>query len=120
MACRGIRGAITVDKNDAETITDATRLLLEQIVKKNDIRQEDVASMMFSVTSDLNAVYPAKAVRELGWAHIALMCVQEMDVAGSLSKCIRLQVLWNTEKSQEEINHIYLGEARQLRPDLAN
>jgi chorismate mutase len=116
--CRGVRGAITVTRNDAEAILAATRELLEHMISANGILERDVASVFFSTTPDLDAVYPAAAARQLGWTHTTLMCVQEMAVQGSLPRCIRILVHWNTARCMDEIHHVYLREARCLRPDL--
>ena len=118
MTIRGIRGATTVDVNDEETIRTATRELLEQIAAANHLNTEDVASVTFTATHDLGAVYPARAAREMGWVHVPLLCMQEMAVPGSLPRCIRVLVLWNTDRPQSDIRHVYLGQARALRPDL--
>ncbi len=118
LCCRGIRGATTVDENTAEAILTATRELLERIVTANGVRQQDVGAVLFSVTPDLDAAYPAVAARQMGWTRTPLMCLQEMAVPGSLSRCIRVLVQWNTERSPDEIHHVYLRRARQLRPDL--
>lgn len=118
MTCRGIRGAISVDTNSAEAIIAATRELLERIVAANDLSVEEVASVIFSTTADLDAAYPARAAREMGWADTPLLCVQEMAVVGSLARCIRVLVHWNTDRPPEQIRHVYLGKARALRPDL--
>jgi chorismate mutase len=118
MACRGIRGAICVDINDAGAIVAATRELLERIVAANSVAVDDVASVIFTATPDLDAAYPARAARDMGWANVPLLCVQEMAVAGSLAHCIRVLVLWNTDRLADQIRHVYLGEARALRPDL--
>jgi len=117
-ACRGIRGATTVTLNQREAILEATGELLEQIIAANGVREADVASVIFSVTPDLDAVYPAVAARRLGWTHTALLCQQEMAIAGSLPRCIRVLVHWNTDRPIDEIQHIYLREAQALRPDL--
>ena len=118
MGCRGIRGAITVAANDADAIVAATRKLLARIVALNGVQVEDVVSVVFSATPDLNAAYPARAAREMGWGNTPLMCVQEMAVTGSLPRCVRVLVQWNTDRRAERIQHVYLGEARVLRPDL--
>lgn len=118
MACRGIRGASSVDSNDADTIVAATRELLERIVVANGLLVEDVASVIFTATPDLDAASPAQAAREMGWVHTPLLCMQEMAVTGSLPRCIRVLVLWNTGRSPDQIRHVYLGEASSLRPDL--
>jgi len=119
MTCRGIRGAVCADVNQADAILRAARTLLERIVAANRLSAEDVASVIFTATHDLDAVYPARAARELGWTHVPLLCMQEMPVAASLPRCIRVLIHWNTDRAQDEIQHVYLGEARALRPDLA-
>jgi chorismate mutase len=119
MACRGVRGAITVDSNTAEAILDGTRQLLAEMVRANDIRTEDVASAYFTTTTDLNAEFPAVVARnEFGWNNIALMCGHEMDVPGSLRMCLRIMLHVNTDRLQSQINHVYLRGAAVLRPDL--
>ena len=116
---RGIRGAITVDTDDVTVVLAATRRLLEAMLAANpDLRPEDLASAWFSVTPDLTSVYPARAAREMGWSQVPLMCVQEMAVTGSLPRCIRALLHWNTGRLQSEITHVYLEKAAQLRPDL--
>jgi len=119
MTCRGIRGAICVDENEARDIVQATQTLLGNMMEVNSVRTEDVASVQFTATPDLNAAYPARGAREMGWTHIPLMCAQEMSVKGSLTRCIRVLLMWNTELSQDQVQHVYLGKARQLRPDWA-
>ena len=118
-SCRGIRGATTVPENSAEAILEATRELLERVIRENGVYEQDVASVTFSATADLDAVYPAVAARQLGWTSTPLLCVQEMSVVGSLPRCIRILVHWNTDLPKEEIHHVYLHEAWTLRPDLA-
>jgi chorismate mutase len=118
MTCRGIRGATSVDANDADTIIAATRELLENIVAANGLSTEDVTSAIFTATPDLDAAYPARAAREMGWLKVPLLCMQEMAVKGSLPRCIRVLVLWNTDLPPDRIRHVYLGRARALRPDL--
>jgi len=119
-ACRGIRGAITVESNTREAILEATRELLGEIVRVNDIRREDVASAYFTTTTDLNAEFPAVVARnDFGWTNIALMCGHEMDVPGSLRMCLRILLHVNTDKTQDQICHVYLRGAAVLRPDIA-
>jgi chorismate mutase len=118
VTCRGIRGAITVDANKKQTILAATRELLTHIVKANDLDVCDVASAIFTATSDLDAVPPARAAREMGWTGVPLLCMQEMTVVGALPRCIRVLIHWNTGRPQDQIHHVYLGQARALRPDL--
>lgn len=120
MACRGVRGATTVPMNEREEILTATRQLLALMIRTNGIAMEDVASANFTVTKDLDAEFPALAARQLGWLDVPLLCSYEVSVPGSLGYCIRVLVLWNTDKRQDEIYHVYLREAQRLRPDLCD
>lgn len=115
---RAIRGATTVVANDEQEILDSTCELLLLMTEQNGILKEDLISVIFSVTSDLNAAFPAVAARRLGWTETALMCTYEIDVPSSLQKCIRVLMHIHTEKSNIELKYIYLKEARQLRSDL--
>ncbi len=119
MYIRGIRGATTVKCNDRDEILNATEELLESLLKENDVAIDHIASAFFSVTSDLNSAFPAEAARRMGWVCVPLMCLQELDIFQSLNKCIRVLLHVNTAKAQDEIKHIYLREARILRPDLS-
>ncbi|NOZ72468.1 MAG: chorismate mutase [Chloroflexi bacterium] len=119
MVCRGVRGATTVQSNSRSEILRETRRLLALIIRLNGIQPEEVASAIFTTTRDLNAEYPALAARQLGWLDAALLCGHEMEVPHGLPRCIRILVHWNTTKSIQEIQHVYLGEAVQLRPDKA-
>jgi len=119
VSCRGLRGATTVAENSAAAILEATRELLQAIVAANGIDEPEIGSVIFTATPDLDAASPAGAARQLGWTRTALMCVQEMVVPGSLPRCIRVLIHWNTDRSLDELCHIYLREARSLRPDLA-
>lgn len=116
--CRGVRGATTVEANDREQILRATRQLLALMIRLNGICREDVGSATFTVTKDLDAEFPALAARQLGWLDVPLLCSYEISVPGSLGLCIRILVQWNTDRTQEEIKHVYLREAQRLRPDL--
>ncbi len=119
LMCRGVRGATTVENNTAAEILHATEELLRQMVDANGIEPEDVASVFFTTTPDLNAEYPALAARKLGWTDSALLCGHEMNVPHGLPKCIRILCHWNTTKSAAEIRHIYIKGAAHLRPDRA-
>lgn len=118
MACRGVRGATTVESNDREEILEATRQLLALMIHRNGIEKADVASAVFTVTRDLDAEFPALAARQIGWADVALLCGYEVAVPGSLDHCIRVLLHWNTDKTQPEIQHVYARGAERLRPDL--
>jgi chorismate mutase len=117
-AVRGIRGAINVSQNNKCEIISSTRELLIKMAKANHVKKEDISSIIFTMTADLDAVYPAAAARELGWITVPLLCAVEVSVPDSLPQCIRVLMQINTELSQQEIIHIYLREARQLRADL--
>jgi chorismate mutase len=118
MMMRGVRGATTVEENTDAAITSATSELLQAIIEANDIKEEDVASVIFSATPDLNASFPARAAREMGWHQTALMGCQEMDVPNGVPKCIRILLHWNTTKGLSEIKHVFMNRAAALRPDL--
>lgn len=115
MKTRGVRGAITVKANTREEIVSATKELLGELVKANQLAVEDIAAIIFTVTQDLNADFPAVAARELGWNDTALMCAREIDVPGSLPKCIRVLVLANLDVAQAAVKNVYLREAVNLR-----
>jgi len=116
---RGIRGATTVKQNVEEEILQATELLLRQMIQENQVKAEDVASVWITVTEDLSATFPAKALRKIeGWNLVPVMCAKEIPVPGSLAKCIRVMMNVNTTLNQDQVNHVYLNEAIQLRPDL--
>jgi chorismate mutase len=117
MPCRGVRGATTCEANTSGSILKATRELLALMIRQNGIDSADVASAVFSTTRDLDAEFPAMAARQLGWWDVALMCVNELDVPGSLRRCIRILLHWNTDKPIEQIVHVYIKEAAKLRPD---
>lgn len=118
---RGFRGATTVTKNDATEILEETAILVREMVATNNIEPTHISFVLFSVTDDINASFPAKAARELdGWAHVPVMCMQEIDVPQSLKKCIRVMLVAKTDLAQDEVQHIFLNEAVKLRPDLVN
>jgi chorismate mutase len=112
-----VRGAITVDENTADSILAATRELLNAVVEANGIVSEDIGSVYLTTTTDLNAEYPAVAARQLGWYDVPLICAHEMNVPHGLSKVVRVLIMWNTTRSQHDIQHVYLRDAQQLRPD---
>jgi chorismate mutase len=113
-----VRGAITVERDDATLLLDATERLLRAIVAENNIDTGDIASALFTLTPDLIAQFPAAAARRIGWTQVPLLNFTEIGVPGSLAKCIRVLLHVNTEKAQSEIVHVYLDGAQVLRPDL--
>ena len=117
MRCMGVRGAITVEANTAEAILAGTHELLAAIMEANPIEVDDIGSVVFSTTVDLNAEYPAIAARQIGWTDVAILCTHEMNVPHGLKRCVRVLIMWNTTASPHAIRHIYLRDAQQLRPD---
>ena len=118
MKVRGVRGATTSDSNSREDILLAAHDLRTGIIETNEVVVDDVASILFSTTADLNAEFPAVAARNLGFTNTALECLVEMNVPGSLARCIRVLMHVNSDKQQKEIRHIYLKNAKSLRADL--
>lgn len=112
---RAIRGAITVDENTSSAIETATSEMLSEIQSRNNISPDDVISAFFSLTPDLNATFPARAARLVGWQNVAMLDTVEVNVAGALSRTIRVLVHANLEAP---VHHAYLRDARILRPDL--
>ena len=121
MPVRGVRGATTVDVDDEEAILGATGELLQALLAANPgMQAPDIASAWFTATVDLHAAFPARAARQMGWSETALMCAQEMDVAGGLARCIRVLLHWNTSLSQAEVKHVYLHGSANLAPRFEN
>ncbi len=118
-ATRGLRGAVQAAENTPEAVLEATRALLAALVSANPgLKPDDVASIFFTATPDLDAVHPALAARQLGWVEVPLLCAQEIAVPGSLPLVVRVLLHWNTPLTQREVRHVYLGAAAALRPDL--
>jgi chorismate mutase len=117
-AVRGVRGAITVERDEAALLLDATERLLRDIVAENDIQSDDVASALFTLTPDLCSQFPAAAARRMGWTRVPLLNFTEIAVPDGLPRVIRVLLHINTDKRQDEIVHVYLEGARVLRPDL--
>ena len=115
---RGIRGATTVDRNDAAEIREATQELLQMILSENVLCTEDLVSAIFTVTPDLNADFPASSARGIGWELVPLLCATEIPVPSGLSRCIRVLIHVNTTRCQTEIRHVFLRNAIALRKDL--
>ena len=119
MQTRAIRGAITLNKNSKDEIKDATVELTRAILKENNVKIEDIAFVIYTVTSDIDAAFPAKFAREdLDFSFVPMMCYREMEVKGAIELCLRALVVINTDKTQKEIKHQYLKGAQKLRPDI--
>ena len=119
---RGVRGATTVEQDSPEEIYQATRELLLDMLGKNGIEREDIASVFFSTTPDLRSAFPARAARDpdVGFEGVPLMGMQESPIEQGLPRCIRILIHWNSEKQQRDIVHSYLRAAQKLRPDLSS
>ena len=118
---KGVRGAITVKENKKEEIEQAARTLVTKILSLNGFNNGMISAIIFSVTKDLTASFPATGLRQLkGFRLVPLFDTVEPDIEGSLPMCIRVLILVDTDKPREEICHVYLGEAQKLRPDLAD
>jgi chorismate mutase len=119
MPVRGIRGATSVSADTPEDIAAATTELLKEILRANQIEQfDEIASAVFTTTCDLTSSFPAEAARSLGMNQVPLLCASEIPVRSSLARCIRILLHLNTEKKQADMVHVYLNEARRLRPDV--
>lgn len=119
MTMRGIRGAITVDDNSREKIWQAAQILVTKILSLNELHAEDIGAIIFSTTEDLTAAFPSSAVRQLpALTFIPLFDTREPAVEGSLPLCIRVLILADLDKKQNDIRHVYLDGAKNLRPDL--
>ena len=119
MQTRGIRGATTITTDTKENVLSATRELLDAILTANpDLQTDAIASALFTTTEDIASAYPALAARQIGWDQVPMMCAREIPVPGGLPLCIRVLIHWNTDKKQNEIQHVYLRNAVKLRPDL--
>ena len=117
MPLRGIRGATTACDNTRDAILEAARELLDALIRANDLRPDEIVSVLFSITPDLDAAFPAAAVRMLGWNGVAALDTQAPRVTNDVPRCIRVLIHWNTDRSEGEIRHVYLRDARVLRPD---
>lgn len=119
MAVRGIRGATTVESDDAALIRAAARELMEEILRRNQITDfDEVISAVFTTTEDLVSAFPAEAARAIGMNQVPLLCAQEIPVTGSMPRCIRVLLHVNSDRAPKEIEHVYLRDAQKLRPDL--
>lgn len=116
---RGVRGATTVEDNEPNQIRERVQEMLSALTKANDIDTIDIAAAIFSTTPDLNSAFPATGARALGWTEVPLFGTQEIDNPSAVSKCVRVLLLWNTERPQSQITHLYLHNAAILRPDLS-
>lgn len=121
MAVRGIRGATTVGEDTSEEVLTATRELLQTILERNAIADfDEIVSAVFTTTPDLTSTFPAEAARALGMQHVPLLCASEIAVAGAMPRCIRVLLHVETPRNPREIVHVYLRDAKRLRPDMTS
>jgi chorismate mutase len=118
MRLRAVRGATTVEKDTRDEIVSGTVQLLEEMLRRNAVAREDLVSIIFTATPDLRAEFPAAAARKIGISDIPLLCARELDVDGAIGRCIRVLMHVYTDRDQQSLRHVYLGDARQLRTDL--
>lgn len=117
---RGIRGAITVDRNDAEVIREAARSVVQEMISRNSVSPEDIGAAIFSSTEDITAAFPASGARRIpGFEMVPLFDARQMDVDNAMKMCIRALLLVDTDLKQNEIQHVFMGECVKLRPDIA-
>jgi chorismate mutase len=115
---RGLRGATTLEADTVEQVTARSQELMRQIMVRNDLCEDDIVSVLFTATADVNSAFPATAVREIGFGAVPLLCAAEIAVPGSMPLCIRVLLHVHTTKTKEEIHHVYLHGAQGLRDDL--
>jgi chorismate mutase len=117
-ALRALRGATTAEANEAGAIVEATTELLREMLRRNEVVPDDVVSMIFTSTSDLDAEFPASAARKIGMSHVPVLCAREIDVPGAVARCIRVLMHLQTGREPGALKHVYLADASQLRTDL--
>src|ERR1700761_8680553 len=115
---RGLRGATTVDADTVEQVTERSQELVRRLMERNDLVEEDIVSMLFTATGDVTSIFPATAIREIGFGAVPLLCAAEIAVPGSMPLCIRVLLHVYTTRSRDEIHHVYLHGAQGLRDDL--
>ncbi len=115
---RGLRGATTVDEDSVEQVTTRSQELMREIMKRNGLTEDDIVSVLFTATADVTSIFPATAVREIGFGAVPLLCAAEIAVPGSMPLCIRVLLHVYTSRSKVDIHHVYLHGAQVLRDDL--
>jgi chorismate mutase len=115
---RALRGATTVDRDEAVHVHERVIALLEQMCERNDVDHDDIVSILFTATDDLHATFPAAGARKMGLGDVPLMCARELDIAGGTPRCIRVLMHLTTDRSRADLRHVYLEGAVGLRDDL--
>jgi chorismate mutase len=115
---RGLRGATTVDVDSVEQVTERSQELMRRLMERNDLDEDDIVSALFTATADVTSIFPATAVREIGFGAVPLLCAAEIAVPGAMPLCIRVLLHVYTARTRDEIHHVYLHGAQGLRDDL--
>ena len=115
---RAARGAIRVDEDSSDSVLSATERLLAQMLERNEVAADDIVSAFFTVTDDLRSAFPAEAARRMGLGLVPLLCAQEIPVAGAMLSVIRILVHFHSDRSLDEVSHVYLDGAESLRDDV--
>jgi chorismate mutase len=115
---RAVRGATTVDHDTPEAITERVVALLREILDRNDLVEDDIISILFTATEDIVSTFPATAARSMGLGAVPLICARELAITGSAPRCIRVMLHVTTERSRDDVHHVYLEGAHGLRDDL--
>jgi chorismate mutase len=118
LSVRAIRGATTVDADDVESITERVTALLQQIMDRNGLAEDDIISILFTATEDIVSTFPATAARSIGLGAVPLICARELSIVGSVPHCVRVMLHVETDRPRHDIHHVYLEGARGLRDDL--
>jgi chorismate mutase len=117
-AVRAVRGATTIEEDTTEAVTERVVALLERILQRNGLEEEDIISILFTATEDITSTFPATAARTMGLGAIPLICARELSVVGSVPLCIRVMMHVTTDRGRAEVHHVYLEGAQGLRDDL--
>jgi chorismate mutase len=118
ISVRAVRGATTVDADTPEVIKERVVALLEQVLEQNGLTEDDIISILFTATEDIVSTFPATAARSMGLGAVPLICARELSITGSVPRCIRVMLHVETERSRNDIHHVYLEDAKGLRDDL--
>lgn len=115
---RALRGATTLDEDDRDQMVERTQELIHALFDRNGLVEDDLVSIVFTATADISSGFPALAAREAGFVHTPLLCARELEVEGGIPRCVRVLVHAYTSRTKDELRHVYLHDARQLRQDL--
>jgi chorismate mutase len=115
---RGLRGATTVDVDSPEQVTERSQELMRQLMERNGLVEDDIVSVLFTATGDVTSMFPATAIREIGFGAVPLLCAAEIAVPGAMPLCIRVLLHVHTARTKDQIHHVYLHGAQGLRDDL--